>query len=221
MYDLDLRIQPSSALSESRRSRIGLWARETTLGLDPAYVEARFDRYPLVATAWRDDELRAFLLFDEHESGGLKLTYLGPVFSRGGACVELFAAILGARLTLGSDFCVGMEFESDAAESTLRRLLPTTAFPTSPHGYVPLGVAKLAHAFATAFPHIEGLDDTRLQTRIRHPMILGTRRTHYQMMLVPCVGQHARRRLILQELEAGLASLRAYQKQTRALAASQ
>jgi hypothetical protein len=220
MTELDLRTQPSSSLSTSTRSLLGLLARQATPGLDPTYLETRFDRYPIVATAWQAGELRAFLLLDERQSPGARLTYLGPLFSRGGAYLDLFAWILRARLALGIDCCLGMEFESDVAESALRRLLPTSAFPTERDGHVPLGVAALAQAFAEAFPHIEGLDLARLRTAMNRPMVPGTRRTHYQMMLVPCAGLYARRRNILQELDAGMTSLRVYRAQTPVAAAS-
>ena len=210
-----LRFQATCATTAGERALLVGLARDTSSGLDPRYVTRRFGRYPLLATAWSGGDLLAFQLFDERRADGVRLTYIGPVFSRQGAYIDLFAATLRTQLASGEPFCIGMELESADAERALRRLLPTTAYPTTAGGSAPLGVATLARAFATAFDHITGLDEAHLRTEMKEPICPDGAPGHYQMMLVPCAGLYERRRAIWNELDAGIVSLDAHRARGR------
>jgi len=193
-------------------------ALEVTPDLSMRYLSRRLESYGFVASAWSAERLVAFQLFDQRRDSDVALTYLGPVFSKEGSYIFIFAALTRAHVESGAPFCLGMEFESDAAERALRRLLPRSAFPEACTGGVPEPARALARRFADRFDHIVGLDEDRLWTHMPEPMTPSTAlRGHYQMMLVPCLtgGDRAR---ILEELSAGLGSLRRHRARSGVVA---
>src|SRR6266567_8180341 len=56
------------------------------------YVASRLSRYDYGIFSERDGALQAFALLQEFMEGGERHVYLGPLFSREGACVPMFAA---------------------------------------------------------------------------------------------------------------------------------
>ncbi len=220
MDAISIHVHPLDAVpAPDKRAMVGL-ALEVTPGLGAPYVSRTLETYGFVASAWRGERLLAFLLFDQRSAlfgGGapenrttpqLALTYLGPVFSKGGLCAFVFASLLRAHMGSSVPFCIGMEIECEKAERTLRRLLPRSAFPVEGSGEVPPVVRALARTFAKSFDRSVVLDEERLWTQVKEPMASSSARRGYcQMMLVPCLATEARQR-VLADLAGGLESLR-------------
>ena len=205
-----IRVQSLDVVAPVDKREMAAFAREVTPGLRADYIERRLETYSLVASAWRGERLRAFQLIDQRILPDLTLTYLGPAFSKVGAYVLIFASLVGTRIEAGNPFCFAVEFESQGAEGSLRRLLPRSAFPRA--GDLGEGesasVRALARRFASTFDHIGSLDEERLWTRMTEPMTPASARNgHYQMMVVPCLSAEERVRLV-EDLAAGLESFR-------------
>jgi hypothetical protein len=214
---LTIHSQSLDVVGAHRKRALIDFALEVTPGLAETYVARRLESYRRVASAWRGERLLAYQLIDERHPPDLTLTYLGPAFSKGGAYILIFASLVSALADAGKAFCLGVEFESETAKTTLRRLLPRSAFPSATDRTTSAAVRAFAARLATSFDHIVGLDEVRLWTRMTEPMTPSAEHPgHYQMMVVPCVSSEERVRL-LQDLAAGLESFRRHRPDDRSV----
>lgn len=188
-----LRVHARSTSSDT--TALMRFARDVLPSLPVHDLEPRLGSFPIVWTASRGSELAAFQLVDVSVTSGVRLVHLGPLFSRDGAWVSLFEAILNAELARDHAFCVGVEMASEEGERKLRRLLPTMTRP-GPSGHVPVDERVLARWFAKSFASIGGLDDDTLRTGGRN-----------QLLLIPCIEDDDRAALRA-ELARGLTWVR-------------
>lgn len=180
------------------------FAHEVLPALPASYVERRMREFPIVWTASRGADLVAFQLVDVHVTSGVRLVHVGPLFSKEGAWVAIFEAMLHTELSREQPFCLGVEVESKETERKLRRLLPTTTRP-GPSGYVPVDERVLARWFAKSFERIEGLDEDSLTVRVSNPMYPNAAAETRSIVLVPCIEEEDRE-VIRLELARSVAS---------------
>ncbi len=205
-------VVPTADVSEElTRELVSLAADAVGSSFDRGYVERRLSRYPSVAIARDLHGVAAFELLDVRRRG-MSLVYLGPLFSRRGAYVALFADCLRRFLDSGEPFCIGMEIENALVRDVLALLLPTCAHPR--RGEPPSEIGRaLSRIFAAEFPHVKGLDELTMTTAIDEwssgrSASLG----RYQLALVPCIGDSGARERLRAELERGLESIGARRK---------
>ncbi len=189
-----------------RRALFELAADATGPTFDPTYLERRLDTYPTIAIVRDAHGLAAFGLVDVRRRD-VHLVYLGPVFSKRGAYVLLFAHCLRTWLDSGEAFCIGAEIENPLVRGMLSLLLPTSAHPRV-HEVPSANARELARLFARELPHIVDFDERTMTTAITAtpsgPRPLGAR---YHFAVVPCPGDGDARARIRAELERGLDTL--------------
>src|SRR5262245_51148747 len=106
--------------AETRQAMVRLAARACD-GLDAeAYLADRLRRYGSAALLEEPHgELTAFVLVDEFSDGGERFFYLGPLFSCGGACVQLVAGFVAMMLREHRHTSVHFAAELQSAEALL------------------------------------------------------------------------------------------------------
>ena len=172
---------------------------------DPAQLERRLARYPTVLVA-RDARGLAAFSFVDVKSRGAHLVYLGPLFSRRGAYVSLFAAYLEQWLDGAERFCLGIEIANPLVRDVLALVLPTTAQPR--RGEEPSETLRsLARVFAVEFRHhVRGLDARSLTMLTDEtPSERRDASRPCQLVLVPCLDDS--HESIRAELKRGLEAL--------------
>ncbi len=177
---------------------------------DRTDLERRLALYPSVAIVRDHLGLAAFALLDVRRRG-IELVYLGPLFSRRGAYVALFAGCIERWLDSGEPFCMGVEIENPLVRDVLSvLLLPTSAYPR-PGDPASEVVRALARIFGAEFPHLAGLDDRTMTTAADGARRRGFASGRSQLALVPCTSPAARQALRA-ELARGVESLGAMRR---------
>lgn len=131
-------------------------------GLDAAaYLAARTGAYQHVAVAREGGALVAFQLVAELEVEGARHVYLGPLFSRGAACLPLFLWLFGG---LEPPFHLMIEAQSPRVALLFKRLFPQASWPRLDDAPVPPEVLAVARRFER-LPQVGRLDPETLSTR--------------------------------------------------------
>lgn len=206
-------VVPTTTLTAAHRRELVALAEESAgPSFERSYLERRLALYPMVAMARDRHGLAAFELIDLRRRG-LDLVYLGPLFSRRGVYVALFAHCLERWLDAGKPFCMGMEIENPLVRDMLMHLLPTRAHPRRDEPPSE-SVRALGRIFAAEFAHMKGLDDCTMTTAVGESMArCGSAGGRYQLMVVPCSGEGEgegegdAREALRDELARGLASI--------------
>lgn len=188
MSPISCAVVPTATLSaELCRELVALAEEAVGPSFDRAYLERRFALYPMVAIARDRHGLAAFELIDVRRRG-IDLVYLGPLFSRRGVYVALFAHCLERWLETERPFCMGMEIENPLVRDMLAYLLPTHAHPRRDEPPCE-DVRALGRIIAAEFGHVKGLDDATMTTSVDESMGRGAGSGgRYQLMVVPCAG---------------------------------
>lgn len=211
MSPISCAVVPTTTLTAVHRRELVALAEESVgPTFERSYLERRLAIYPMVAMARDRHGLAAFELIDVRRRG-LELVYLGPLFSRRGVYVALFAHCLERWLDAGKPFCMAMEIENPLVRDMLAHLLPTCAYPIRDEPPSEC-IRALGRIFAAEFAHVKGLDDLTMTTAIAEPMTrCGATIGRYQMMVVPCSGSGENgvqsREALRRELAQGLASI--------------
>jgi hypothetical protein len=186
---------------EQRRELVALAEEASGAGFEPRYVEERFERYPFVALGRDDFGLAAFELLDVRMHEGDELVYLGPLFSRRGAYVDLFAFCLERWIEADARFAFGMEIENPLVLDVLRLLLPRSA-RTRLDGPDD-SLRALARRFASSFPHLRDLDEDTMTTSIDERVSSRCGGARYRLAFVSCGGESTDRAALRAELDRG------------------
>ncbi len=173
------------------------------------YVARRLRTYDRVWIARRGEAVEGVLLTQHFSCGDADHTYLGPMFSRGGALVRLFEAVVHDRIGCGV-MHLAAEIEHKRVLATLRSLVPgfTQPRPQSPPS---AAARRTAAVFAAVLGHIDDLDPATLSTRPCEPLVPG----RAQLVVVSCGGSEHERARLLSELRAGVANDAARRAQRR------
>jgi hypothetical protein len=184
------------------------FARRASPASEPGpYLEARFECYPEVRIACGRQGIEAFALLHPFMREGERYLYVGPMFSRGRAYVQLFACLVRELLAGSEPFHVAAEIEHPAVLHSFGVLLPSCL--EADDQPVALGARRVARQFRSQIPHISGLELTRLRTRVDEPLYVADDGRHgfAQLVIVSCDGSPGDRRTLGAELRAGLALL--------------
>lgn len=130
------------------------------------YVTSRLGAYDAVIVAANGTEIAAFELIQSFDAEGARFVYLGPLFSRRGAYLPLFAWHVGQLATDNPErpLYLAAEVQSPRALLALHALFPHCAFPRIEDGTVTAEVRAAAAILAEHLGHIEGLDLATLAT---------------------------------------------------------
>jgi hypothetical protein len=192
-----------------------------------AYVTGRLRVYDAVIFATRDERIAAFELVQDFDVKRTRFVYLGPLFSRLGAYVRLFAWYVGrlAAEDPGRPLYLAAEVQSPEVLLTLYTLFPHSAFPCIEDGGAPPDVRGAAEALAERLDHLGALDPATLATRSGETLyvarpgwepVLGWLRQRgidpargdSQLVIVRAGASVGERAGFLRELSEGLESLR-------------
>jgi hypothetical protein len=160
-------------LSTPTRNAMLRLARTVSAGIDTdGYLAPRLRSYGSVILWGADDGLDAFLLVDRFEEEGEQFVYLGPLFSRGGACVDLVVHFVRrlVREHHASFIYLAAEFQNPDALMMFKRLFFTTSFPHLQDGPAPPGVERIFRTYSRRLPHIGEIDLARSSTRARQTL---------------------------------------------------
>jgi hypothetical protein len=137
------------------------------------YLSRRFALYDSAVLWGSDRELSAFLFVNEFSEAGARFVYLGPLFSRGRACVDLFVSF--ARLVLRQhEACVvhfAAEFQSPEAMLLFKRLFFRTSLPSFRDDGAEPHLAPVLAAYARRLPHVGAVDLASCSTRSVSPSL--------------------------------------------------
>jgi hypothetical protein len=136
--------------------------------VDPvAYVGPRLGTYDTAELWYGARGLEAFILLQQFEESGQPHVYIGPLFSRGGGCVNLMVAIALDVLEKhpGRSVHFLAEFQNPEAMLMFRCLFPESAAPSLTDAAVPPSVRMTAAAFARRISHIGEIELSNLSTR--------------------------------------------------------
>jgi hypothetical protein len=190
------------------RRTLVAFADETRPATEAAsYLEARWERYPELRIGCGATGIEAFALVHPFMLEGERHLYIGPLFSRRRAYVQLFAWLLRELLDGESAWHVAAEIEHPAVLDAFARLLPSCVGARG--GAVSLPARRIACRFRDELPHIRDLQLTRLCTRVEAPLFVDPSRRHgfAQLVVVSCDGSAADRLALRAELCAGLSAL--------------
>jgi hypothetical protein len=154
-----------------RRAREELLALARLRGLREEFIGDRFARYPLVARRFDGQGLAAFLFFDRAErTADRTLLYLGPLVSRDGAYLPLFATLVERWVDEPRGFWALAEVESARVDASFRSVLPSFVISEASRPDARRLAVPVVHAFQHAFPHVHGFDPRTFTTRRDEPM---------------------------------------------------
>ncbi len=175
-----------------------------------AYLDARFQRYAEVRMACPRGEIEAFALVQPFEAEGEHHLYVGPMFSRGGACIELFCSMVYELLTsaAGAPFHIAAEIEHPAVLRSFGLLFPSSV--NRAPGTVSVRTRNIALRFRHHVSHIGELDLCTLRTTVSEPLFAhgSVSPPDAQLVLVSADGSLRSRNTLRAELAAGLDKLR-------------
>ncbi|MEW6688776.1 MAG: hypothetical protein AB1452_06745 [Pseudomonadota bacterium] len=156
-------VLPLAGLGEADQRRMVALATLVCPGSD-AYLMPRLRSYAYAITADDERGLAAFELLDEFGTDAERFVYLGPLFSRDGACVALISGFVQALLDAPRCFHLLSEVQNPEAALLFKALFPTTSYPAFGRRAVPAWVQEIAARFARELRHIQNLDTGRLAT---------------------------------------------------------
>jgi hypothetical protein len=115
-----------------------------------AYVTDRLRVYDAVIFAAHDERSAAFELVQDFDVKGTRFVYLGPLFSRLGASLRLFAWYVGRLAAADPDrpLYLAAAVQNPEVLLTLYTLFPHSALPRTEDGGVPPDVRAAAEARA-------------------------------------------------------------------------
>lgn len=130
------------------------------------YVRSRLERYGLVVRAYDGDRLLGFALADVFREEGSHHCYVGPVFAREGACLEMLSTWMESTLAeeAGGSTHFAAEIENPRLLRALAGLFPRSLNPR-PGAGVPDSAEQIARRFARRVSHIQDFDVTNWSTR--------------------------------------------------------
>ena len=178
-----------------------------------AYLAPRFRSYAYAVTAEDQSGLAAFELIDEFEEAGERYVYLGPLFSRNGACIPLVCDLAHSLLRTQQPFHLLAEAQNPEALLLFTTLFKRAAYPRLERSATPRRVGEIASTFARRLDHIHRLDIDNLSTHSAQTLYrnkpgcaavlcwLARRGVHLdrgdsQVMVVPCSNASERARVI-------------------------
>ena len=189
--------------------------------LDEAALLARIARYQEAHLGYEHGALVAAMLVDRVPTAHGTLVYLGPAFSRGGAYVRLFGALVTRALATEGAFAFAMEVENASVAHTLAEILPGQSYPRACE--TPAPVTACAAAMLACVDHVHDFDARSMTSAIDCPMRRGAFPARYRVFFVPCDGTLPERETLARDLGRGLArhaARVARVKERRALRAS-
>jgi hypothetical protein len=178
-----------------------------------AYLAPRLRSYAYALTVEDQSGLAAFELIDEFEEAGERHVYLGPLFSRNGACIPLICNLARSLLQAQRPFHLLAEVQNPEALLLFTTLFTCTAYPRPERSATSRRVGDIAGAFARRLDHIHSLDIDNLSTRSAHTLYrhkpgcaavlrwLESRGVHLdrgdsQVLVVPCSNASERARVV-------------------------
>ena len=160
----DLRTLSLASLSDADEREMTALATVICPG-SATYLTSRLRTYGHAIAADDDQGLAAFELIDEFEENGERFVYLGPLFSRDGACVPLFCHFVQVLLQTPQPFHLLTEAQNPEVVLLFKTLFPSTSYPALGPEVTPLRIRETAATFARRLDHIHGLDAANLSTR--------------------------------------------------------
>jgi hypothetical protein len=153
-----------------RRPELGLALAVFAEGKLPGageYVAGRLGVYDSVIVAANGAKIAAFELVQDFDAEGARFVYLGPLFSRHGAYLPLYAWYFRAVAAEDPDRPLYLAAEVENPEMLLIycTLFPRSAFPRIEDGGAPPDVRGAALALAERLDHLGTLDPATLATR--------------------------------------------------------
>lgn len=170
-YDLALRRYDPHRLPPELRRALIMFARRQRPATDAGtYLDARWHRYSELRVACPRGEIEAFTLVQPFDAEGQHHLYVGPMFSRGGAYIELFCSMVYELLgrTDRRPFHIAVEIEHPAVLSAFNTLFPSSAGTES--RALSLCTRRVALRFRDYVSHIGELDLCTLRTEIADPL---------------------------------------------------
>jgi hypothetical protein len=194
-----------------------------------AFLAPRLRRYGAAITARDERGLAAFELIDRFEERGERFVYLGPLFSRDGACVPMFCEFFEGLLAVPGPVHLMVEVQNPEVAVLFKNLFPSRSFPAFAGGPAPASIAEVAETFARRLDHIHGLDRGRLRTRgddslFRprpgcEPVVrwmesrgVSLKDGDCQVFVVSCGGEEEERRRLRTEVGLGLTRFRDWRR---------
>jgi hypothetical protein len=168
------------------------------------WLEERLERYDEIYVTRSGDDVLGIILAEERATAHGTLVYLGPSFSRRGAYVHGFRRAVRAQVACEGPFAIAMEIENLSVLRTLRRLLPSFAYPSA-RGVTPEPVREKARLLLSHVDHLVDFDPETMTSAVVAPMTR-MRAPRYVVGFVPCDGTFASRRALAGELERGVQS---------------
>jgi hypothetical protein len=162
-----------SQLEASRRAGMLELARRSCPHLDvESYLLPRFADYDYAIAIEAGSRLLAFELIQEFESAGERYVYLGPLFSREGACVPLFSAFFDSLFydSSGVAFHLLTEAQNPRVALLFKRMFLRSSYPRLADGFIPERARQVAREFAQQLPHLGAVELTNLSTRSRQTL---------------------------------------------------
>ena len=129
------------------------------------YLVPRLATYGHAICAFDAAGLAAFELIDEFQEFGERWLYLGPLFSRDGACIPLFCSFVGRLLERSEPFHLLAETQNPEAVLLLKTLFARASYPAFGDEAPPVEIVRIAKTFARRLDHIHGFDAANLSTR--------------------------------------------------------
>jgi hypothetical protein len=160
-------------LDARRRAAMLELARRSSPHVDiESYLLPRLEDYDFVISIEHGSRLVAFELVQEFESAGERYVYLGPLFSREGACVPLFSAFFDSLLgdTSGAPFHLLAEAQSPRVALLFKRMFLRSSYPRLSDGWIPERAREVAREFGRHLPHIGAIELTNLSSRSERSM---------------------------------------------------
>jgi hypothetical protein len=129
------------------------------------YLAPRLQSYGRAVCTSDAGGLAAFELIDEFEESGERCIYLGPLFSRGGACVPLFCGFVQGLLEQPAPFHLLAETQNPEATLLFKTLFAAASYPQFDDKALPADIVRVAERFAARLDHIHDFDAANLATR--------------------------------------------------------
>jgi hypothetical protein len=191
------------------------------------YVSGRLGVYDAVVVATNDEGIAAFMMIHNLDVEGARIVYLGPLFSRHGACLRLFtwyAGLLAAE-DLDRPLYLACEIQNPEVLLAIHTLFPRSVFPRIEGGDIPPDTGCAAEVLAERLDHLGALDLATLATRSDETLYtarpgyeplmdwlrqrgIDPARGDSQLVIVGAGASAWERALFLLELSEGLESLR-------------
>lgn len=158
------RIPADSLTTKEVESAIAFCKETSGQEFEPAYLRERLTRYQDVRRAWVGSALTALMLTEGYALGESTVVYIGPTFSRRGACVALFVALVAELFDAGLPFTIAFEAENPRILTMIATLFPRSS------NIADASIRERARRAMAAIPHVRGFDPTTMTSEVVEPL---------------------------------------------------